>query len=184
MLLAKPATRWQLVAGQVLRRAGVRGVPGCPFRRPDVAGAGLAHRGLEHDLLVVRSRSSWSSSRSSTASRSCSPWSRGARSPASSAPRCSGFWRGAINYGVVMARAARSPVSASRHVGLVELAYWISPKPIDAGLILFNALDAATISRSRRSSSSWKPGRLLPAAVDPLLAPVHRRAFGRLRPSA
>jgi ABC-type transport system involved in multi-copper enzyme maturation permease subunit len=55
------------------------------------------------------------------------------------------FWllAWAINFGGVMARDVLEPqyVSGSTRA-LSELAYWISPKPIDAGLILFNALDA------------------------------------------
>jgi ABC-type transport system involved in multi-copper enzyme maturation permease subunit len=55
------------------------------------------------------------------------------------------FWLTAwgINYGSVMARGVKDPrylTSITR--GLADLAYWISPKPIDAGLILFNALGA------------------------------------------
>ncbi len=57
------------------------------------------------------------------------------------------FWLLAwgINYGSVMASRMQdsqhlSPVT----VTLTQAAYWISPKPIDAGLILFNALDAKT----------------------------------------
>jgi len=55
------------------------------------------------------------------------------------------FWLLAwgINYGSVMARG----VSESQYLPaftrtLTEGAYWISPKPIDAGLLLFNALNA------------------------------------------
>jgi ABC-type transport system involved in multi-copper enzyme maturation permease subunit len=55
------------------------------------------------------------------------------------------FWLLAwgINYGCVMARGVLEPQylpAGTRALG--EVAYWISPKPIDAGLILFNALDA------------------------------------------
>jgi ABC-type transport system involved in multi-copper enzyme maturation permease subunit len=48
-----------------------------------------------------------------------------------------------INYGTVTARTMPEPqyLPAFTHT-LAEAAYWISPKPIDAGLILFNALDA------------------------------------------
>jgi len=48
-----------------------------------------------------------------------------------------------INYGCLL--AARLPDSQSVPAftrGLAEGAYWLSPKPIDSGLILFNALDA------------------------------------------
>jgi ABC-type transport system involved in multi-copper enzyme maturation permease subunit len=55
------------------------------------------------------------------------------------------FWLLAwgINYGSVMARG----VAETRYLPpfthtLTEAAYWFSPKPIDVGLILFNALDA------------------------------------------
>jgi ABC-type transport system involved in multi-copper enzyme maturation permease subunit len=55
------------------------------------------------------------------------------------------FWllAWAINHGCVMARGVLEPQylpAATR--GLTELAYWVFPKPIDAGLILFNALNA------------------------------------------
>jgi len=56
------------------------------------------------------------------------------------------FWLLAwgINYGSVMARGVLGPdyLPAGTLV-LADAAYWIFPKPIDAGLILFNALDAA-----------------------------------------
>jgi ABC-type transport system involved in multi-copper enzyme maturation permease subunit len=55
------------------------------------------------------------------------------------------FWLLAwgINYGSVMTGGMEEsqrlfPVA----LGLTKAAYWISPKPIDAGLILYNALDA------------------------------------------
>jgi ABC-type transport system involved in multi-copper enzyme maturation permease subunit len=48
-----------------------------------------------------------------------------------------------INYGSVMARGMPDSQSLPNStLALAEAAYWISPKPIDAGLILFNALDA------------------------------------------
>jgi len=55
------------------------------------------------------------------------------------------FWllAWATNYGCAMARGVRDReylTSATR--SLAEAAYWALPKPIDAGLILFNALDA------------------------------------------
>ena len=55
------------------------------------------------------------------------------------------FWLLAwgINYGCVMARGMEgSQRLSSSTLALTETAYWISPKPIDAGLILYNALDA------------------------------------------
>jgi len=55
------------------------------------------------------------------------------------------FWLLAwgINYGSVMARGMPETQSLSRPtLYLAQAAYWVSPKPIDAGLILFNALDA------------------------------------------
>ena len=55
------------------------------------------------------------------------------------------FWLLAwgINYGCVMARGMEGPQRlSSSTLALTETAYWISPKPIDAGLILYNALDA------------------------------------------
>jgi ABC-type transport system involved in multi-copper enzyme maturation permease subunit len=56
------------------------------------------------------------------------------------------FWclAWAINYGVILTRGVPEPqYLLPSTIGLTELAYWIFPKPIDAGLILFNALDAA-----------------------------------------
>ena len=55
------------------------------------------------------------------------------------------FWllaRG-INYGSPRARGLGESQSVPPFtLALTEAAYWISPKPIDAGLILFNSLDA------------------------------------------
>jgi hypothetical protein len=56
------------------------------------------------------------------------------------------FWclAWAINYGVVLARGPQeAQYLLPSTVGLTELAYWLFPKPIDTGLILFNVLDAA-----------------------------------------
>jgi ABC-type transport system involved in multi-copper enzyme maturation permease subunit len=48
-----------------------------------------------------------------------------------------------INYGYVMARGAmEAQYLPSGTLALAEVAYWIFPKPIDAGLILFNTLGA------------------------------------------
>jgi ABC-type transport system involved in multi-copper enzyme maturation permease subunit len=48
-----------------------------------------------------------------------------------------------INYGRVMAiETPQSQNLPSFTIKLADAAYWISPKPIDAGLMLFNALDA------------------------------------------
>jgi len=55
------------------------------------------------------------------------------------------FWLLAwgINYGCVMARGVLEPqYLPACTVALAEVAYWVFPKPIDSGLILFNALDA------------------------------------------
>jgi ABC-type transport system involved in multi-copper enzyme maturation permease subunit len=54
------------------------------------------------------------------------------------------FWLLAwgINYGSVMAQGMLSEQLPSFTVTLAQAAYWISPKPLDAGLILFNVLDA------------------------------------------
>jgi ABC-type transport system involved in multi-copper enzyme maturation permease subunit len=46
-----------------------------------------------------------------------------------------------INYGYVMTRDTSDSLSSSTLV-LARTAYWISPKPIDAGVILFNAVNA------------------------------------------
>jgi hypothetical protein len=48
-----------------------------------------------------------------------------------------------INYGSVMARALPERESLpAPTLALADAAYWASPKPIDAALILFNTLDA------------------------------------------
>jgi len=55
------------------------------------------------------------------------------------------FWllAWAINYGSVMARGMPDhEYLSSFTIAAAEVAYWISPKPIDVGLILFNVLDA------------------------------------------
>ena len=55
------------------------------------------------------------------------------------------FWLLAwgINYGSIMARHNPEPrYLPSSTVTLAQASYWITPKPIDAGLILFNALNA------------------------------------------
>jgi ABC-type transport system involved in multi-copper enzyme maturation permease subunit len=55
------------------------------------------------------------------------------------------FWLLAwgINYGRAMAAGSvEAQYLPSFTVALMEAAYWISPKPIDGGLTLFNALDA------------------------------------------
>jgi ABC-type transport system involved in multi-copper enzyme maturation permease subunit len=55
------------------------------------------------------------------------------------------FWLLAwgINYGSVMASGMEESQQLSAFtLTLTKAAYWISPKPIDAGLILYNALDA------------------------------------------
>ncbi|MGB0067706.1 MAG: transcriptional regulator, partial [Isosphaeraceae bacterium] len=58
---------------------------------------------------------------------------------------CILFWLLAwgINYGSIMARQMpQSQYLPSSTVALAQVSYWITPKPIDAGLILFNALNA------------------------------------------
>jgi hypothetical protein len=58
---------------------------------------------------------------------------------------CILFWLLAwgINYGSIMARhMPQSQYLPSSTVALAQASYWITPKPIDAGLILFNALNA------------------------------------------
>jgi ABC-type transport system involved in multi-copper enzyme maturation permease subunit len=55
------------------------------------------------------------------------------------------FWTLAwgVNYGSVMARGVAEPGHVpSVALASAEVAYWVFPKPIDAGLILFRALDA------------------------------------------
>lgn len=53
------------------------------------------------------------------------------------------FWLLAwgVNYGSVMAMAMPEPLPPLTSA-LADAAYWISPKPVDASQILFNALDA------------------------------------------
>ncbi len=58
---------------------------------------------------------------------------------------CILFWVLAwgINYGGVMARQMpQSQYLPASTVALAQASYWVTPKPIDAGLILFNALNA------------------------------------------
>jgi ABC-type transport system involved in multi-copper enzyme maturation permease subunit len=58
---------------------------------------------------------------------------------------CILFWLLAwgINYGGIMARhMPQSQYLPSSTVALAQASYWITPKPIDAGLILFDALNA------------------------------------------
>jgi ABC-type transport system involved in multi-copper enzyme maturation permease subunit len=55
------------------------------------------------------------------------------------------FWLLAwgVNYGSLMARGlGESQSLPPATLALTEAAYWLSPKPIDAGFIIFNALDA------------------------------------------
>ena len=55
------------------------------------------------------------------------------------------FWLMAwgINYGCVMARGSlEAQYVPAGTLALSKAAYWVSPKPIDAGLIVFNTLDA------------------------------------------
>ena len=70
------------------------------------------------------------------------------------------FWLLAwgINYGIVMARSLpETQYLPPGTLGPGQVAYWIFPKPIDAGLILFNALVRSAISTSRRCSSFSSP---------------------------
>ncbi len=58
---------------------------------------------------------------------------------------CILFWllAWAVNYGGVMARQMpQSRYLPASTVALAQASYWITPKPIDASLILFNALNA------------------------------------------
>jgi hypothetical protein len=65
-----------------------------------------------------------------------------------------------INYGAVMARGTpESQALPSSTRALIEAGYWISPKPIDSGLILFNALGAHRDFDKPgccRSSRAWR----------------------------
>ena len=69
-----------------------------------------------------------------------------------------------INYGSVMAHGAAEARQASPvTVVLADAAYWISPKPIDAGLILYNALgseqhfEKPTVFRLLESGRGFSP---------------------------
>jgi len=69
-----------------------------------------------------------------------------------------------INYGSVMAHGLRESKSVpGATVMLTDAAYWISPKPIDAALILFNTLDAGhdfekpAVFRFLESRKSYSP---------------------------
>ena len=69
-----------------------------------------------------------------------------------------------INYGSVMAHALpRSQSLPSTTLALTDLAYWVSPKPIDAALILFNTMDAhhhfetPEVFRVQESRPSFSP---------------------------
>jgi ABC-type transport system involved in multi-copper enzyme maturation permease subunit len=77
-----------------------------------------------------------------------------------------------INYGYVMARG----VLETQHVpygtlALAEVAYWIFPKPIDAGLIVFNSLgalgdfDKPTVFRLLESGSSFSPSASIASSL-------------------
>ncbi len=66
-----------------------------------------------------------------------------------------------INYGLAMSRVPSEheylpPVTHA----LTQAAYWMSPKPIDAGLILFNALDAQQHFEKPDIFRAWTPGML------------------------
>jgi ABC-type transport system involved in multi-copper enzyme maturation permease subunit len=70
-----------------------------------------------------------------------------------------------INYGSVMARALPEPQSLpAPTLALTDAAYWVSPKPIDAALILFNSLDAQhhfekpLVFKLLESEPSFSPG--------------------------
>ena len=84
-----------------------------------------------------------SSSRFFTASRCCSPCI--SRSTVACVFGSVLFWLLAwgINYGYVMARGVlETQYLPAGTLALAKVGYWIFPKPIDAGLILFNALGA------------------------------------------
>lgn len=70
-----------------------------------------------------------------------------------------------VNYGSVMARqAAQAENLSTAAVALAETSYWITPKPVDAGLILFTALNAQEhfekplVFRLIESEGTFSPG--------------------------
>ena len=98
------------------------------------------------------------------------------------------FWLLAwgINYGCVMARGVleREYLPAGTRA-LAEAAYWIFPKPIDAGLILFNALNARASFREAGGLQAPRVrASILTAPLDPLVAGADRRAAGFVHPPA
>lgn len=78
-----------------------------------------------------------------------------------------------INYGWTVARPSpEQPLIPASTSALAETAYWISPKPIDAGLILFNTLNAQehfekpAVFKALESSDHYSPrGSLLSCAL-------------------
>ena len=143
VLLAKPVARWQLLLGKYFGVLTFVGVPGGALRRLDVARPGCAHQCLEHDLLVVHSPAVAPVRdllQLLGPARRDHPQHGGVR----------------LRLGALLASGLGNQLwlrDGSRRAGapstcppgtlaLAEAAYWISPKPIDAGLILFNALDA------------------------------------------
>ena len=95
---------------------------------------------------------------------------------------CVLFWLLAwgVNYGGVMVREMpNSQTLPSSTAALAQAAYWITPKPIDAGLILFNALNA---QEHFEKPSVYKlvesVARLFTASVDPFFSRDDRRFTG------
>ena len=88
------------------------------------------------------------------------------------------FWLMAwgINYGCVMARGSlEAQYLPAGTLALTEAAYWISPKPIDAGLILFNALDAQRHFEKPAVFNLLESGqRIFTLLVDPLFTGCSR----------
>ena len=142
VLLAKPVPRWQLLLGKYFGVLAFVGFQVVLFVVLTWLALGTANRCLGHDLLVVHSPAV---APVRDLLQLLGPARRDHSQHGGVRLRSVLFWLLAwgINFGCVMARGVLEPqyVPAGT-LALAELAYWISPKPIDAGLILFNALDA------------------------------------------
>jgi ABC-type transport system involved in multi-copper enzyme maturation permease subunit len=142
VLLAKPVPRWLLLAGKYVGVLAFLGAQAVLF----VAGTWLALGVRTHvwdvtywwavPLLLLQFAVFYSFSLLLAVAT---------RSTAACVVGSVLFWLLAwgVNYGCVMARSQPGREALPGVTpALVEGAYWISPKPIDAGLMLFNALDA------------------------------------------
>ena len=142
VLLAKPVGRSQLLLGKYLGVLAFVAFQVVLFVALTWLALGVRTQCLGHDLLVVHSLAL---APIRDFLQLFGPLAVLTRSTVACVFGSLLFWLLAwgINYAKVMARAAPDPQAVSAAtLALAEAAYWISPKPIDAGLILFNALDA------------------------------------------